>query len=81
MMKKGAWALGVFGDVYIDSVIKSRYFPTDIFSGSIVTVTVNISEGWIQFTLNEHEGRKLAGLPLSESPLYFACCTGWKGVS
>lgn len=43
----GAWGVSQRGAVILDSEFQPDYFPYPFYSGSNVTVNVNISEGWI----------------------------------
>lgn len=54
---KGAWGICSNGDVFLDSSASEPYLHFSFSSGSLVLVTVNIYEGWIQFTVDGTEGK------------------------
>jgi len=78
---QGSWAVRSNGVVYLDSKFHSLYFSTHFCSPCVVGVKINISQGWIEFSLNGISGARLYDLSLPNYPLHFACSTIFTGVS
>ena len=70
------WFLRSNGDTYLEESESAYNLPFK--DGSVVQVTVNVSENWLAFEVDGTRGETLSGLYLASQPLFFAL--GGRGI-
>lgn len=75
--QEDSWAyFSLDGSKYLSSTEGSKYGSPWPSSCSL-TATVNISEGWLEFFLEDQSQGRIESLPLCDAPLFWAVSTGY----